>query len=293
MSKTFIIARKELIDYFSSIRYLVVLLTVTLLIGLSTYSTVRGLGESRISFLELLVRGRPTVITIMSYIASILGIALGFDAVNREKRDRTLILILSCPIYRDTLLTGKFISGAISIGITISLAIALACGNIMALTGIVPSQEELLRIAVFSILSFTYVLSYYAVSLLFSVIVDSASISLLLSMMFWVFNTYIVPSIAWTIASIISPESLEGFKVTSAWILMFSINQHYEATSVCLLNPRAAYRLLLTAPWSIPLKPLSFAETMSTVWPSIAVLCMVTVISIMLSYMKFLTKEIT
>lgn|GEM_PF-1817771 len=292
MSKVFIVAKKELYDYFSSFRYVMIFLVITILIGLSTYSAYSRIQLEQASFLTVITSAHPKITTIMGYVGSLLGISLGFDAINREKKDRTLLLTLSCPIFRDTLLTGKFLSGIISIAVTVILSIVLASGSVIALTGILPSQEEVSRLLFFTLLSFVYILGYYSISLFFSVIVDNLSISLLLSIMFWVVNAYIIPSIAWTIASILAPGNIEQYKIVSAWVMMFSVNQHYDATSVCLLNPRAAYRLLLSAPWSIPIRPLSLIETLYTTWPSILVIFSVTIASIIVSYMIFLTKEI-
>jgi len=51
-------------------------------------------------------------IQVMVFFGPILGLALGFDAVNKERVNGTLSIVLGQPIYRDSVINGKFIAGA-------------------------------------------------------------------------------------------------------------------------------------------------------------------------------------
>ncbi len=279
-------------DYFSSFRYITIVMFLAALISLSTYSSISRVRSEATSFLDLITRATPSIITLITYIGSILGVSLGFDSINRERKEGTLLAVLSCPVYRDSVIVGKFISGAISIMVSILLANLLASGLIIAFTGISLSLDEAYRFLAFILLSFTYVLGYYAISMLFSVLIDEVSVSLLASVIFWMINAYIVPSISWTIAEMMSLENIEYRRVIRASILMFSVNEHYRAVSICLLNPRAAYRLMPITIWSIPIKPLSLMETLMTTWPSIVTLVAITIICTVMAYIAFTSREI-
>lgn len=91
----------------------------------------------------------------MSFIAllgPIVGLALGFDAVNSERANGTLNRLVAQPIYRDSIIIGKFLAGTAVIAIVIfSMGIALGAVG-MAATGLVPDTEEVLRILIFLIL---------------------------------------------------------------------------------------------------------------------------------------------
>jgi ABC-2 type transport system permease protein len=45
---------------------------------------------------------------------------LGFDAINSERTGGTISRILSQPVYRDSVINGKFLAGVITIAIAIT-----------------------------------------------------------------------------------------------------------------------------------------------------------------------------
>src|SRR5690606_39858115 len=59
----------------------------------------------------------PSFVSFLGFLIPLVAIALGFDAINGEYNRRTLSRVLSQPIYRDALLTGKFLGGLLVIAI--------------------------------------------------------------------------------------------------------------------------------------------------------------------------------
>ena len=59
----------------------------------------------------------PSFAMFISFLGPLLGIALGFDAINSEQNKGTLSRILSQPIHRDYLINAKFVAALIVIGI--------------------------------------------------------------------------------------------------------------------------------------------------------------------------------
>ena len=59
----------------------------------------------------------PSFTVFVSFLGPLLGIALGFDAINSEQNKGTLSRILSQPIHRDYLINAKFVGALIVIGV--------------------------------------------------------------------------------------------------------------------------------------------------------------------------------
>ena len=98
--------------------------------------------------------------SLMATIGVILGIAMGFDLVTREKESKSLKILLSHPVYRDEVINGKALGGiaAIALAMGVVLVISLA---VMLLFGIVPNFEETVRMFLFGALSFLLVFSFF------------------------------------------------------------------------------------------------------------------------------------
>ena len=106
------ILRKELADYFTSIRcfiFLLLVLAITVLALYAVHQGIRGAGTVGFVFLRFFTIEPPGVpfaplFTFVNFIAlffiPIVGIALGFDAINSERSSGTLNRILSQPIPR-------------------------------------------------------------------------------------------------------------------------------------------------------------------------------------------------
>ena len=117
------IVRKELTDYLNSVRFIILLalvLLVCLIALLAAYQGIRGSGTSGFVFLRLFTTELPGVpfaflFNFVNFIAlffiPIIGIMLGFDAINRERSSGTISRILTQPIYRDSVINGKVYNG--------------------------------------------------------------------------------------------------------------------------------------------------------------------------------------
>ena len=59
----------------------------------------------------------PTFIGFVGFLGPLLGIGMGFDAINSERNKGTLSRIMAQPIHRDDLLNAKFAASLIVISI--------------------------------------------------------------------------------------------------------------------------------------------------------------------------------
>ena len=81
-----------------------------------------------------------------------LGIALGFDAVNAEQNNGTLTRLMAQPVYRDNVLLAKFCGALLVVSILFLSLALLMIGAGLIITGAPVEGVELLRILAFIVL---------------------------------------------------------------------------------------------------------------------------------------------
>ena len=111
----------------------------------------------------------PSFTVFVSFLGPLLGIALGFDAINSEQNKGTLSRILSQPIHRDYLINAKFVGALIVIGVMLFVLGFLVMGFGLISIGIPPTAEEFLRVIVFILISICYVAFWLNLSIFFSI----------------------------------------------------------------------------------------------------------------------------
>ena len=146
------VAMKEAADHLTSARMHLVMLLVLLTAFGAVYAAIGEIkdtvGQDPFLFLRLFTTAReplPSFVSLLTLLLPLVAIALGFDAINGEYNRRTISRVLSQPIYRDALLTGKFIGGLIVLGICLVTLWLLLTGLGILTLGLPPSGEETLR----------------------------------------------------------------------------------------------------------------------------------------------------
>lgn len=130
---------------------------------------------------------------IIKIVFSLYVILLGFEAVSGEKERGTLSLVLSNPVNRLRLLTGKYLA------IMSSAAIPLIAGLLVCLIVIglflpgVMEAQNLARMAFFFVLTMAYLSLFGFLSLFFSSLIPRSSIVLLVLLAFWIFSAFFIP----------------------------------------------------------------------------------------------------
>ncbi len=111
----------------------------------------------------------PSFVVFISLLDPLLGIALGFNAINSEQNKGTLSRILSQPIQRDYLINAKFTAALTVIGTMLFVLVFLVMGFGLIAIGLPPTAEEFLRIIAFIIVSLFYVAFGLNLSIFFSI----------------------------------------------------------------------------------------------------------------------------
>ncbi|MBS4196165.1 ABC transporter permease [Lederbergia citri] len=302
-----VLVQKEVSDHILSwrVNILVVLLALTCFGSLYTaLSGIRDAAESidandTFLFLKLFTisdGSLPPFFVFVSFIGPLLGIALGFDAVNSEYSKGTLSRVVSQPIPRDYIINAKFVAAILVISaLLFSLGfLVIALGVLMI--GIPPTPDEFLRIISFLVLSICYIAFWVNLSILFSIRFKQAATSALSSIAVWLFFSIFYSMIVNLISKVSqSQDALDPSTTELVQNLMrISPSQLFsEATTILLtpsirtLGPMTMEQVVGAIPGALPL-----SQSLLLITPQLIALIAATLICFGISYALFMRKEI-
>jgi ABC-2 type transport system permease protein len=318
MSGLFAIYRKELGDYFSSYRFVILFALIAMVSFITSYMAGISLRESveqnpksgQYLFLMLFstAGARFSMIQFVAFFGPLMGLFLGFDAINRERAQGTLVKVVSQPIYRDAVINGKFLAGATVITVMV-IAIVLVIGGFgMALLGVVPAVEEILRLALYVLISIFYICFWLAVSILFSILFKSTATSALASVAAWILLSFVLFFGASAVANAVAPIDqkenadieavIKNVQVTEAISLFSPMVLYMNSTATIVdhsLNTTKSF--VLRGPWEQILSarfqnPLSLWQSLAVVLPYVIALVAISLIFFAISYTVFMVQEI-
>jgi ABC-2 type transport system permease protein len=304
--KVAIIVRKEVLENLKSLRYWGLIgLFVLLFVATSAAvgSAMRGL---RIPGLEL-GRGRLVVQLVgslssaMSYVAPLLGIALGFSAIAAEREKGTIRLVLARPVYRDQVLNGKILAATILIVIAVLVSTALSLPISVTLHGVTVTADDLSRLMLSLIPSILLALAYYALSLFISVLSDRSSRAFLYCILAWILFTFILPIVASMIAlSVLGPPPAISFNMTRGGQLPPQLQDYYRkvgeiTSSVLIISPNDRYSTFVNALFTRrspqTTSYVDLGSIIATRWVDLAVLAAYVAVFTLLSYIFFVRRQ--
>ncbi|OQP57381.1 ABC transporter permease [Niastella populi] len=304
-----IIVKKEIGDLVRSWRFIVLLALIALTFLASIYVSLTNIKpgaepERFLLYLKILTTtdgSLPSFHIFMSFLGAILGIGLGFDAVNSEQQNGTLIRLLAQPIYRDNFLLAKFISPLIVITtLFLSLGLLMIGGGLL-ITGVMIELVEILRIISFILLTVLYVAFWLSLSIMLSVKFKQATTSALTAIGIWLFFTIFYKIVVNMIVKAFLPdpafllqEDILYYNNLILDLLRVSPGQLYADATTVLLMPAVRSLGPLTMEQmagAIP-TPLSFRESVLIVWPQLSGLFAATTVCFALSYYWFMRREI-
>ncbi|MDO6428991.1 ABC transporter permease [Flavitalea sp. BT771] len=310
-----VIVSKEMSDHVRSWRFIILLSLILLTCAGSLYTALNNIGtpsktgspvNGTFFFLQLFTAtdgSLPSFIVFINFLGPLLGIAMGFDAVNSEFNRGTLSRIMAQPVHRDYLLNGKFVASLLVVGILFFSLTLLVTGLGLVFIGIPPTASEFLRILSFSLLSILYVAFWLNLSILFSIRFRQPATSALTSIAAWLFLTIFYPILIRLVAKLLAPDagSFPGpgdepysYQHTLLKLLRFAPSQLFSDATTTLLMPSIRSLGPLTmeqVAGAIP-NPLPLGESVLIVWPQLTGLVAATVLCFALSYVSFMRKEI-
>jgi ABC-2 type transport system permease protein len=205
MGLELVIAEKEFKDSLASKRFIAILAIVLLLTlygvsaGINNYNSSLNNYKNQMAFVNsnnmssYNSPGYPTppvmsmpdtlsvfnaMIPLFSFMGMILGVAMGFDQISREKEEGSLKFLAGCPLYRDTIINGKTIGAVATLAFAIAAAFLVAVG-IVIVYNMVPGFDDLLRIFVFYLATLLYCIVFFAIGIMMSTFTKNTSTSII------------------------------------------------------------------------------------------------------------------
>jgi len=311
------IIRKELADHFSSYRFIIlfaliamVSLITTYMVGMGLREELSGLAKPKFVYLMLFTSTGPlfSLVQFVAFFGPLIGLILGFDAINRERSSGTLSKLASQPIYRDAIINGKFLSGVITITIMLLSILLVVSGLGLTLIGVVPGVEEVWRMMIYLVISIVYIALWLGISILFSILFRGIATSALATLAMWIFFSFFVSMGASVVANSMvpldqttrgDPERLMKHLKVQRMVSLISPMQLYNDSTGIIIDPtrKTTRSLVLMGPIERLSsarfeRPLMLSQSIYVVIPHLISLIAITVICFGVSYAVFMKQEI-
>lgn len=319
MHGMFTIYRKEMEDHFSSTRFLLLTLLIFMvgiiiasLSGMAMRDELKGMAKPDFVFLMMFTSTGKlfSFVQFISFFGPLLGIILGFDAINRERTGRTLSKLVAQPIYRDAIINGKFLAGVTMLSIVMAALVLVISGLGITMTGVVPGPEELWRLLIYIVLGVLYISFWLGAAILFSVVFRSAATSAMASLAVWIGLSFFIGLGGSLLADAIAPmrDTADTAQAQEAFIRNVEIQRlasffspstlYGEATSTILDPLRKTPRsfILLGPLERVSLSrfqnPLPLDQSVIIVMPYLVSLTAITFFCFGVCYAVFMRQEI-
>lgn len=305
-----IVAAKEFTDHVRSVRFLVLIVLLSLAGLASVHAAagpIRDAAESASAtpsiFLYLFTLSPqriPSFHEFIGILGPLLGIGFGFDAVNGERSQGTLPRLVAQPIHRDEILNGKFVAGIGAIALALAAVMTIVGGYGSLRLGIGPTWSDFARVTAFYLLVVVYVGLWLAIALLFSVVSRRAATAALATIAIWLVVTMFAGLIAGVIADgVHSTDATSSVDQVLAnarlelTIRRFSPDQLYRDATGVLLNPSRQSTGIVVAPTAGALPSnLPLTDSLVLAWWQIVTLVAGSVVVFAAGYWTFMRQEV-
>ena len=306
-----VIVHKEIADHVHSLRFIILISIIVLTCMGALYTALTNIGaaikpddpDGSFLFLKLFTVSDgtlPSFVLFINFLGPLLGIALGFDAVNSEQNKGTLSRMLAQPIHRDCIINAKFVAALIIIGALLFALGLLVMGCGLIAIGIPPTPEEFWRIILFIITGIFYVAFWLNISILFSLCFRQAATSALASVAVWLFFSVFYAMIVNVVAKALSPSGMVSvyhqisYQKFILGLMRLASSELFNEATTTLLMPSIRSLGPLTMEQlqgAIP-SPLPLGESIMIVWSQLTGLIAATVVCFAISYIVFMRREV-
>jgi ABC-2 type transport system permease protein len=306
-----VIVDKEISDHILSWRFIILAVIILLTCFGALYTSLSNIDTAikpndladAFFFLKLFTATDgvlPSFLVFISFLGPLLGISLGFDAINTEQNRGTLSRVLAQPVHRDYLINAKFVAALIVVSVMFFALSFLMFGIGLIAIGIPPTAEEFLRIVIFTLLSVCYVAFWLNLAILFSVQFRQAATAALACIAVWLFFSVFYNMIVDLVAkAIMPPETASAYQIIG-WqrftlkLMRVAPSQLFLDASTTLLMPgvRSLGPLMQEQVQGAIPSPLPLGQSLLIVWSQLTTLIAGTVACFGLSYLSFMRREI-
>lgn len=317
VNTTLKIARKEILDALHNKLFLITLGLLLLLAivsitlaALQVRTTIVEYNNS-IEFLKSMGKtelpAKPSLnplaaskgfVNYIGMIGAILAMILGNHAIVKERRSGTLKLLLSRPVYRDSLLNGKLLGNLALLASISLLAGVITYVSLLIIGNVSLTGDEIVRMAFFFIMSFLYMTVFLVLAIALSLLIQNGNKALLITIIVWLVFAFVFPQIGDTMdmdnqlpggffaqmgmTRDQEHKVLANFKFYETLrdsIEEMSPTKHYERASFALLNVKPGF------------ENNTATEVLQLKWIDLTGLVAPAVLLCLISYMVFLKRE--
>ena len=309
------VAQKEFRDQFGSKRFMILFGLVLLLSSLAAYQGVDFIRDNQDAGFVYIFSGTRmsfSFIQTMVYFGPLLGLALGFDAINKERANGTLSILLGQPIFRDSVINGKFMAGAAALATLVVGTIGIMSGLAIPMLGFGPTLAEASKMVALMLLTIVYLVFWMCLGILYSVLTKRTSTSIMASIATWLTFSIVITILSSVLAGFLVPLPAGDFRVQTedgrfqmapefreAMQKRMAVTNNIQKISPTNLYEDAASDILGVAQGFMGgrgfqqfERTLTLAEALAANWANIAAIVVGLVICFAGSYMMFLRSEI-
>ncbi len=292
INNIFEIAKKEFTDHVSSNVFLAFAATFTLVVMAQSYVSGMHLDYSSS------VLGAPNVMEgfrgmsmVVGIFAPLIGIVMGFDAVVKELRASTMNVLLTHPVFRDTIILGKLLGAGLCILLTFVIAINVAAGVMFYVGGMPVTMDYLIRLEFFLLIASLYSFFFLSLSIFVSVIINRSNVSLLYCLSIWLLSTVLFSQLLYTSVFIITDDLQTSLDATRSILWVTPVN-HYAQASAGMQD------VMKYLEYPLPINGIfdtahSLSAWLREFWSSLVYLLVTPVLFLIASFIAFLRKDIT
>ncbi|WP_231622089.1 ABC transporter permease [Methanococcoides methylutens] len=290
----FVIAQKEFADNVWSPKFIMLLLTFIVIVFSKSY--IAGIGaEGNIFGGRFLDIGQ-----IIALFLPFMGIALGFDAMSKERESGSLNVLLTHPLYRDTIITGKTLGAMLTLAMVVFVSTITVLGTLLVTSGAELSSLMINRFVIFAILTYLFLSIFVALGILGSIVTKNATKSLIYNIAIWLVLCIAFGMIVATASSIATGEkpldlsNNDHFLEVNAVVQKLSPNHHYAMT----VSGRPSFSWLGVSSEKPNVRGISDTEhTLEQwwyeLWPNVIVLIVTPAFLTIMAFMTFLRQDIS
>lgn len=305
-----VVAGKELTDHLLSGRFVVLMGVLGIATAAAVFAASGGIRDVAPDaqgitalFLKLFTVTTDPVpfplIVFVGFLAPLLGIMFGFDAVNGETAQGTLPRLLAQPIHRDEVILGKFVAGLTVVTIMLSSLVLFVSGIGIFRLGVIPSVTEISRLLVWLVFAVVYVGFWQALATLTSVTTTRAATSALIPVGVWLVLTLFGSFIFGAVAGVVAPDDgspggqLANLRAEQTLSQVSPIVLFQQGSTV-LLDPEVRTTGILTLEQvdRAVVSELNLTQSLAVVWPQLVVLVAMTAVMFALAYVAFVRREV-
>jgi ABC-type transport system involved in multi-copper enzyme maturation permease subunit len=142
-----------------------------------------------------------------------------------------------------TYLWGKLAGIGLALAMILAASFALSVVSLAIVNGVLPSLEEVGRLALFFVLSLAYMLLFALVGVITALVVQGRSLALLVALGVWMFVTFMVPQFTSglrptaSLNPVVDPvNTTQRFFEVTSHLRSLSISEQYRGLSAAILQ---------------------------------------------------------